>query len=143
MTTPLMKMYTLGHYLHPRARARRRPALPRDGADRLGTPRAGPDRGRGRDAEPGLRGCASRFARAEGIIPAPEAAHAIRVAIDEALKAKEAGEEKVIAFNLSGHGHFDMGAYDEYFAGNLPDFEYDESLVEAALSKLPAVGAPA
>ena len=86
---------------------------------------------------------AARFARAEGIIPAPEAAHAIRVAIDEALKAKEAGEEKVIAFNLSGHGHFDMGAYDEYFAGNLPDFEYDESLVEAALSKLPAVGAPA
>jgi tryptophan synthase beta chain len=86
---------------------------------------------------------AARFARAEGIIPAPEAAHADRVDIDEALKAKEAGEAKVIAFNLSGHGHFDMGAYDEYFAGNLPDFEYDESLVEAALSKLPAVGAPA
>jgi tryptophan synthase beta chain len=78
------------------------------------------------------------FARAEGIVPAPEAAHAIRVAIDEALKAKEAGEKRVIAFNLSGHGHFDMGAYDEYFAGNLPDYEYAAEEVEKALAELPA-----
>jgi tryptophan synthase beta chain len=78
------------------------------------------------------------FARAEGIVPAPEAAHAIRVAVDEALDAKEAGEARVIAFNLSGHGHFDMGAYDEYFAGNLPEYEYAAEEVEKALAELPA-----
>jgi tryptophan synthase beta chain len=77
------------------------------------------------------------FARAEGIVPAPEAAHAIRVAIDEALQAKEAGQERVIAFNLSGHGHFDMGAYDDYFAGRLPDYEYSEAELERALAELP------
>jgi tryptophan synthase beta chain len=81
---------------------------------------------------------AVRFARAEGIIPAPEAAHAIRCTIDEALRCKEAGEEKVIAFNLSGHGHFDMGAYDDYFAEKLPDFEYSADEVERALAELPA-----
>ncbi|MFQ5859324.1 MAG: TrpB-like pyridoxal phosphate-dependent enzyme, partial [Anaerolineae bacterium] len=79
------------------------------------------------------------FARAEGIISAPEPAHAVRVAIDEALKCKETGEEKVIAFNLCGHGHFDMKAYDDYFAGLLPDFEYPEEEVERALSELPQI----
>jgi tryptophan synthase beta chain len=64
---------------------------------------------------------AVQFARTEGIIPAPESSHAIRAAIDEALEAKEAGEERVILFNLSGHGHFDMGAYDAYLSGSLPD----------------------
>ncbi|MEM2071044.1 MAG: TrpB-like pyridoxal-phosphate dependent enzyme, partial [Archaeoglobaceae archaeon] len=59
------------------------------------------------------------FARTEGILPAPESAHAIRVAIDEALKSKE--EERVIAFNLSGHGYFDLKAYDEFLRGSLPD----------------------
>jgi tryptophan synthase beta chain len=63
--------------------------------------------------------------------------------VQAAAAADAEGRERTILFNLSGHGHFDMGAYDEYFAGNLPDFEYDESLVEAALSKLPTVGAPA
>ena len=67
---------------------------------------------------------AVQFARAEGILPAPESAHAIRVAIDEALQCKERGEKKVIAFNLSGHGHFDLGGYDAYFRGKLPDYEY-------------------
>ena len=61
------------------------------------------------------------FARSEGIIPAPESAHAIKAAIDEAMKAKETGEPKTILFNLSGHGHFDMAAYDMYFAGKLKD----------------------
>ena len=80
------------------------------------------------------------FARAEGIIPAPETAHAIKATIDEALKAKESGEKKVICFNLSGHGHFDMGAYEEYFAGNLTDYEYPAEAVEEALKGLPQVG---
>ncbi|MHB0913953.1 MAG: TrpB-like pyridoxal phosphate-dependent enzyme [Armatimonadota bacterium] len=64
---------------------------------------------------------AVQFARAEGIIPAPESAHAIKAAIDEAMAAKETGEPKTILFNLSGHGHFDMGAYDLYLAGKLVD----------------------
>ena len=80
------------------------------------------------------------FARAEGIIPAPETAHAIKAAIDEALKCKESGEKKVICFNLSGHGHFDMVAYEEYFAGNLIDYEYPAEAVKQALSGLPQVG---
>ncbi|HKI99818.1 MAG TPA: TrpB-like pyridoxal phosphate-dependent enzyme [bacterium] len=80
------------------------------------------------------------FARAEGIIPAPETSHAIRVAIDEALRCKQTGEKKVIAFNLSGHGHFDMQAYDDYFAKKLEDYEYPEAAVEAALKELPQVG---
>jgi tryptophan synthase beta chain len=64
---------------------------------------------------------AVQFARAEGLIPAPETSHAIRAAIDEALDAREAGEERVILFNLSGHGFFDMAAYDAYLAGSLTD----------------------
>ncbi len=80
------------------------------------------------------------FAKAEGIISAPEPAHAIKVTMDEALKCRETGEEKVIAFNLCGHGHFDMGAYDQYFAGVLPDYEYPEEKVKEALKELPKVG---
>ena len=83
---------------------------------------------------------AVRFARAEGILPAPETAHAIRVVIDEALQCKESGEKKVIAFNLSGHGHFDMGAFDAYFKGELEDYEYPEEAVAEAMAELPAVG---
>jgi tryptophan synthase beta chain len=77
------------------------------------------------------------FARAEAIIPAPEASHAIRGAIDEALACKESGEEKVIAFNLCGHGHFDMSAYDDFLADKLPDFEFAQEDVDAALAALP------
>lgn len=80
-----------------------------------------------------------QFARTEGILPAPESAHAVRVAIDEALKAKEAGEEKVIAFNLSGHGHFDLSAYDAYLHGRLQDYEYPEKAIEQAMQDLPQV----
>ncbi|MDP2935362.1 MAG: TrpB-like pyridoxal phosphate-dependent enzyme, partial [Dehalococcoidia bacterium] len=83
---------------------------------------------------------AIEFARSEGIIPAPESAHAIRVAIDEALKCKESGEKKVIAFNLSGHGHFDLGAYDAYLNGKLEDYSYPREKVEEALAHLPKVG---
>jgi len=82
---------------------------------------------------------AIQFARTEGIIPAPESAHAIRVVIDEATKCKEAGRGKAILFNLSGHGHFDLGAYEAYLAGKLEDYAYPEAKVEEALRHLPAV----
>lgn len=79
------------------------------------------------------------FSKTEGIIPAPESNHAIRVAIDEALRCKQEGVKRVIAFNLSGHGHFDMGAYDAYLSGKLDDFEYLSEDVEDALKDLPQV----
>jgi predicted alternative tryptophan synthase beta-subunit len=80
---------------------------------------------------------AVQFARAEGIVPAPESAHAIRAAIDEALEAKEKGEPRVILFNLSGHGNFDMAAYQAYFSGKLEDYEYPAEAVQAAMASLP------
>jgi tryptophan synthase beta chain len=80
------------------------------------------------------------FARAEGILPAPEANHAVKVAIDEALKCKESGESKVILFNLCGHGHFDMQAYMDYHAGRLIDTEYSSEEVAMALAGLPSIG---
>ncbi|MEJ2009452.1 MAG: TrpB-like pyridoxal phosphate-dependent enzyme, partial [Acidobacteriota bacterium] len=79
------------------------------------------------------------FARAEGIVVAPETSHAVCSAIDEALKAKEEGKEKNILFNLSGHGFFDMAAYEKYFAGELTDYEYPEEKVHQALAHLPRV----
>src|SRR4051794_26103281 len=82
---------------------------------------------------------AVQFSRAEGIIPAPESSHAIRGAVEEAIRAKEEGKERVILFNLSGHGHVDMAAYDDYFAGRLEDFEYPSEKVQESLRKLPKV----
>jgi len=82
---------------------------------------------------------ALQFARAEGLIPAPESAHAIRAAIDEALDAKEKGEKRVILFNLSGHGYFDMTAYQKYLGGQLEDFSYPEEAVREAMKDLPQV----
>jgi tryptophan synthase beta chain len=82
---------------------------------------------------------AVQFARTEGIVPAPESAHAIRAAIDEALDAKEKGEKRVILFNLSGHGNFDMASYQAYFSGKLEDFEYPLEDVQAAMKTLPQV----
>ncbi|MGC4000633.1 MAG: TrpB-like pyridoxal phosphate-dependent enzyme [Anaeromyxobacter sp.] len=82
---------------------------------------------------------AVQFAGTEAIIPAPESSHAIRGAIDEALRAKEEGKEKVILFNLSGHGHVDMAAYDAFFAGELEDYEYPAERVRASLAKLPKI----
>jgi tryptophan synthase beta chain len=80
-----------------------------------------------------------QFARAEGILPAPEANHAIKAVIDEALKCKKAGVSKAILFNLCGHGHFDMQAYSDYTAGKLVDQHYDESELAMALAGLPSV----
>lgn len=82
---------------------------------------------------------AVQFARAEGIIPAPEPTHAIAAAVREALKAKASGEEKVILTALCGHGHFDMGAYRSFLDGELEDYEYPEAAVRAAMEKIPVV----
>ena len=82
---------------------------------------------------------AQAFARAEGIIPAPESAHAIRAAIDEALDAKDKGEKRVIVFALSGHGFLDLGAYEGYLNGNLEDYAYPEALIREAQTHLPQV----
>ena len=86
---------------------------------------------------------AVQFAKAEGIVPAPESAHAIRVAIDEALDAKAKGEKRVILFNLSGNGNFDMAAYESYLSGKLEDYEYPAEAVKEAMKKLPQVTLPA
>jgi tryptophan synthase beta chain len=81
------------------------------------------------------------FARCEGIVPAPEATHAVRCAIDEALRCKREGKSETILFNMSGHGHFDMGAYISYFEGKLVDQDYDQKELAMALAGLPAVAA--
>ena len=81
-----------------------------------------------------------QFAKAEGIIPAPEANHAVRAAIHEAEKCRETGESKTILFNLSGHGHFDMQAYTDYLGGKLQDLDYAENEVAMALAGLPSIG---
>ena len=79
------------------------------------------------------------FASTEGFIPAPETSHAIRIAIDEALQAKETGEPKTIVFNFSGHGHFDMAAYEAYMDGKLVDYEYPREAIEESMKNLPKV----
>ena len=84
---------------------------------------------------------AVQFARNEGIVPAPESSHAVKAAIDEALRCKAEGKAQTILFNLSGHGHFDMQAYTDYFAGKLVDAPYDQNDLNAALAALPNVAA--
>ena len=79
------------------------------------------------------------FAQAEGFIVAPETAHAVRAVYDEAMACKESGESKVILFNLSGHGHFDLAAYDAYFGQELPDYELEQERIDVALSELPVI----
>ncbi|MBC7319282.1 TrpB-like pyridoxal phosphate-dependent enzyme [bacterium] len=79
------------------------------------------------------------FAKTEGIIPAPETAHAIKAVVDEAIRCRETGEEKCILFNFSGHGHFDLSAYEAYLAGKLVDYEYPEEKIQEALKELPVV----
>jgi tryptophan synthase beta chain len=76
------------------------------------------------------------FAQAEGIIPAPESCHAIAATIDEALKCKESGEEKVILFNLSGHGLIDMTSYDQYLSGNLVNYELSDNDIQKNIDQL-------
>jgi tryptophan synthase beta chain len=136
--TPLIKMFTLGHtFIPPRIHAG---GLRYHGMapiichlHRLGIVEA-----RAVHQNPVFQS-AVLFARAEGIIPAPEPAHAIKVVIDEALACKESGEAKTILLALSGHGHFDLGAYDEYLSGKLEDYEYPREKVEEALARLPKI----
>jgi tryptophan synthase beta chain len=135
---PIMRMYTLGHdFMPPGIHAG---GLRYHGASPLVSQlvEAGVVEAR---AVPQLAcfDAAVQFARTELIIPAPESSHAIRAAIDEALRAKEEGKERVILFNLSGHGHVDMAAYDAYFAGRLEDFEYSAEKVKESLARLPKV----
>lgn len=136
MLTPLIKMYTLGHDFVP-------PGIHAGGLRYHG------------DAPTvcllyhhGVIGArayyqnevfeaATTFSRAEGIVVAPEAAHAVKLVIDEANKCRKTGKEKTILFNLSGHGHFDMGAYDAHYSGVLEDYEYPADLVKKALQKVP------
>ncbi|MFA5515134.1 MAG: TrpB-like pyridoxal phosphate-dependent enzyme [Desulfuromonadales bacterium] len=135
---PIAKMYTLGHdFMPPGIHAG---GLRYHGASPLVSQlvHAGVVEAR---AVPQIASfeAAVLFARSEAIIPAPEASHAIRGAIDEALRAKEEGKERTILFNLSGHGHVDMAAYDAYFAGHLEDYEYPEEAIRESLSHLPKV----
>jgi tryptophan synthase beta chain len=82
---------------------------------------------------------AEGFARAEGFIVAPETAHAIKAAYDEAMACKESGESRVILFNASGHGHFDLGAYDAFHRRELPDYELEDERIQEALKDLPRI----
>lgn len=140
--TPLVKMHTLGHDFMP-------PGIHAGGLRYHGmAPLVSLLRDEGiLEAQAyGQTGCfeaAVEFARHEGIIPAPESSHAVRAAFNEALEAKKDGKERVILFNLSGHGHFDMAAYDAYFDGKLQDYDYPEKDVEAAQARMPKVSEPA
>jgi tryptophan synthase beta chain len=134
--TPLMPMYTLGHnFVPPPVHAG---GLRYHGDSPLvcGLVKQGLVEPRAYKQNETFA-AAVRFARAEGIIPAPEPAHAIRAVIEEAQDAREAGEDRVILFGLCGHGHFDLSAYDAYLAGQLPDPEFTEDELNEALASLP------
>ncbi len=137
--TPIMKMYTLGHDFMP-------PGIHAGGLRYHGdSPLVSQLYHEGlieAIAVPQLATFEAgvMFARAEGIIPAPESNHAIRAAIDEALQCKASGEAKTLFINLTGHGHFDMAAYDRYFAGQLEDYAYSAETIQASLQHLPNVG---
>jgi tryptophan synthase beta chain len=136
--TPLMKMHTLGHdFMPPGIHAG---GLRYHGASPLVSQLVAAGLVEGvAYAQRACFDAAVLFARAEGILPAPESSHAIKAAIEEARRADAEGRERVILFNLSGHGHFDLGAYDQYLAGQLEDFEYPREAVEASMAKLPKV----
>ncbi len=137
--TPLMQMYTLGHNFMP-------PGIHAGGLRYHGaSPLVSKLLDDGLIEAQAYRQTevfrsAVLFAQSEGILPAPESAHAIHGAIVEALAAKEAGEKKVILFNLSGHGYFDLTAYDAYLGNRLDDVEYPSEALEASLKSVPSVG---
>jgi tryptophan synthase beta chain len=138
MMTPLVKMHTLGHTFIPQS-------IHAGGLRYHGVAplishlyEAGHIEAVAYPQNPVFQ-AAVQFTQAEGIVPAPESAHAIRATIDEALRCKEEGESRTILFNLSGHGFFDLAAYDRYLEGGLEDFEYPVDAVEAALANLPTV----
>jgi tryptophan synthase beta chain len=138
MMTPLVKMYTLGHGFMPapiHAGGLRYHGMASSICElyrnNIIEARAVQQRA---TFEAGIQ-----FARAEGIIPAPEAAHAVRGAMDEAIRCREEGKAETIVFNLCGHGHFDMSAYDRYLRGDIVDYELPQSEIERAQAELPAV----
>ncbi|KAF5086043.1 Tryptophan synthase beta chain [anaerobic digester metagenome] len=136
--TPLLKMFTLGHdFIPPSIHAGglryhgMAPLVSRLHADNMIDSTS--------VYQNEVFDAAVMFARAEGIIPAPESAHAIRVAIDKAIECKKTGEAKTILFNNSGHGHFDLSSYEAYFAGSLTDYEYPADLIAESLNHLPVI----
>jgi tryptophan synthase beta chain len=134
--TPLMKMYTLGHdFVPPGIHAG---GLRYHGASPLASHLLKHGYLEAR-SYPQLTcfDAALQFARTEAILPAPESSHAIRAAIDEALAAREEGKPRNILFNLSGHGHFDLGSYDAYLNGKLQDYEHPTEAIAAAMAALP------
>ncbi|MCM2290165.1 MAG: TrpB-like pyridoxal phosphate-dependent enzyme [Sulfuritalea sp.] len=139
--TPLMKMYTLGHNFMP-------PGIHAGGLRYHGESPLVSQLYHEKIIEavavPQVATFAAgvMFAKAEGIIPAPESCHGIRAVIDEALRCKETGEAKTLLFCLSGHGHFDMASYDRYLSGKLEDFDYPKAMVDEALKGLPNVDWP-
>src|SRR4051812_38529678 len=135
--TPLMPMHTLGHDFVPPPLHAGGLRYHGDSPMVCGLVKAGAVEARAYRQNETFE-AAVRFARCEGIIPAPEPAHAIRAVIEEAEAAREAGEERVILFGLCGHGNFDLAAYDAYLAGTLEDPEFSEDDLRAALDALPA-----
>ena len=136
-TTPLLKMYTLGHDFMPagiHAGGLRYHAMGPliSHAYHLGLMEA--------VAVPQTKvfAAAQLFTQNEGIVPAPESAHAILTAIDEALAAKDAGMPKTILFNLTGHGYLDLGAYEQFLAGKLEDYDHPEEAIKAAMEHVPS-----
>jgi tryptophan synthase beta chain len=136
--TPLLMMYTLGHNYEP-------PGIHAGGLRYHGASplisslyHDGLIEARAYSQIPVFE-AAITFARSEGILPAPESAHAIRAAIDLALECKESGEAKTILFNLSGHGHFDLTAYDAYLSGRMEDSTYPEELIAELAASLPVI----
>ena len=135
-TTPMMKMYTLGHSFVPSGIHAGGLRYHGDSPIVSALVHEGLVEARAYPQNPTFE-AGVMFARTEGILPAPEVTHAIKATIDLALEAKEAGEEKVILFNLCGHGHFDLGAYEAYLAGNLVDLEYSEEEIDRAVAQIP------
>jgi len=137
--TPLLKMFTLGHDFIP-------PAMHAGGLRYHGdspiVSRLVNDKVMRAVAyhQNEVFEAAQTFARSEGIIVAPETSHAVKAVIDEALKCRKTGEGKTILFNCSGHGNFDMSAYDAYYSGQMVDFEYPDALIKESLARLPKLG---
>src|ERR687883_1428300 len=134
--TPMMKMYTLGHSFVPSGIHAGGLRYHGDSPIISALVDAGLIEARAYPQNPTFE-AGVLFARTEGIIPAPEVTHAIKATVDLALEAKEAGEEKKILFNLCGHGHFDLSAYEQYLAGELVDLEYPEAAIEEAVASIP------
>lgn len=134
--TPLMPMYTLGHDFVPAPVHAGGLRYHGDSPMVSGLVKHGLVEARSYKQNETFA-AAIKFARTEAILPAPEPAHAIRAVMEEAEAAKQAGEERTILFNLCGHGHFDMSAYDSYLSGSLEDTEFSQSDMEAALERLP------